>query len=189
VTWRRFPGISALLLPRPLIGPLLIQVLATPPSRQPVAPPPAARLSTHALVPTRGHCGRKPLPTFATSTPGHRRQRLRQPLAGRTLPGAEWITIAPLGSADSAGAVDHDRAARRITMRAPLKLDKPEPMSEALAKRAGEALAKVPGATTIDAIVMASAAARGDVVYTSDFGDLERLSLEHFRSVPRVFAV
>jgi predicted nucleic acid-binding protein len=68
-------------------------------------------------------------------------------------------------------------------------LDKPDPMSEALAKRAGEAMAKVPGATTIDAIVMASAAVRGDVVYTSDFGDLERLRLEHFRSVPRVFAV
>jgi predicted nucleic acid-binding protein len=68
-------------------------------------------------------------------------------------------------------------------------LDKPEPMTEALAKRAGEAMAKVPGATTVDAIVMASAASRGDVVYTIDFGDLERLRLEHFRAVPRVFAV
>jgi len=68
-------------------------------------------------------------------------------------------------------------------------LDKPEPMTEAIAKRAGEAIARVPGATTIDAIVMASAAARGDVVYTSDFGDLERLRLEHFRAVPRVFSV
>jgi len=68
-------------------------------------------------------------------------------------------------------------------------LDRPEPMTEALAKRAGEAIAKVLGATTIDAIVMATAASRGDVVYTSDFGDLERLRLEHFRAVPRVFAV
>ena len=68
-------------------------------------------------------------------------------------------------------------------------LDKPEPMTEAIAKRAGEAIARVPGATTIDAIVMASAAARGDVVYTSDFGDLERLRLKHFRAVPRVFSV
>jgi len=68
-------------------------------------------------------------------------------------------------------------------------LDKPEPMTEALAKSAGEALARAPGSTTIDAIVMASAASRGDVVYTSDFSDLERLRLEHFRSVPRVFAV
>ena len=30
-------------------------------------------------------------------------------------------------------------------------------------------------ATTIDAIVMASAARRGDVVYTADVGDLTRL--------------
>lgn len=68
-------------------------------------------------------------------------------------------------------------------------LGKPEPMSETLAKRAGEAMARVPGSTTIDAIVMASAASRGDVVYTTDFDDLERLRLEHFRSVPRVFSV
>jgi len=50
-----------------------------------------------------------------------------------------------------------------------------EALSEALAHAAGEALAKVRGATVIDAIVMASAASRGDVVYTSDFDDLERL--------------
>lgn len=50
-----------------------------------------------------------------------------------------------------------------------------EPLTEEIAVRAGEALARVPGATTIDAIVMASAAARGDIVYTSDAGDLERL--------------
>jgi hypothetical protein len=34
----------------------------------------------------------------------------------------------------------------------------------------------VRGATSIDAIVMASAAQRGDVVYTSDVEDLGRLS-------------
>jgi predicted nucleic acid-binding protein len=44
-----------------------------------------------------------------------------------------------------------------------------------LAKTAGEALAAVPGATVVDALVMASAARRGDVVYTSDFDDLDRL--------------
>lgn len=49
-----------------------------------------------------------------------------------------------------------------------------EPLSERLAKIAGEAVATV-GATAIDAIVMASAAQRGDVVYTSDFDDLDRL--------------
>jgi len=50
-----------------------------------------------------------------------------------------------------------------------------EPMTDALAKLAGEALADVDGATTIDAIVMASAASRGDTVFTSDPDDLERL--------------
>ena len=62
-----------------------------------------------------------------------------------------------------------------------------EPMSESLAKTAGEALAAVSRATVIDAIVMASAASRGDIVCTSDFDDLSRLR-GHFRSV-RVFAV
>ncbi|HKY40170.1 MAG TPA: hypothetical protein VJN18_29745 [Polyangiaceae bacterium] len=44
-----------------------------------------------------------------------------------------------------------------------------------LAKLAGEAIAAVPSATALDALVMASAARRGDVVYTSDVGDLEKL--------------
>ena len=57
-----------------------------------------------------------------------------------------------------------------------------EPMDEDLAKVAGEALAAVKRSTAIDAIVMASAARRGDVVYTSDFYDLSRLQT-HFRSV------
>ena len=50
-----------------------------------------------------------------------------------------------------------------------------EPLTEELAKAAGEALAAVKGATLVDAIVMASAASRGDLVYTSDIDDLERL--------------
>jgi len=50
-----------------------------------------------------------------------------------------------------------------------------EPLTESLAKLAGEALAAVTGATLVDAIVMASAASRGDVVYSSDIDDLERL--------------
>ena len=57
----------------------------------------------------------------------------------------------------------------------------------ALAKLAGEAIAGVKGATTVDAIVMASAARRGDVVYTSDTADLERLRA-YFPAV-RVLAV
>lgn len=63
-----------------------------------------------------------------------------------------------------------------------------EPLSESLAKRAGEALALVRGATFVDAVVMASAASRGDVVYTSDRGDLERLQA-HFTAVRRVLSV
>jgi len=39
-----------------------------------------------------------------------------------------------------------------------------EPLGAELAKRAGEALALVRGATFVDAVVMASAASRGDVV-------------------------
>jgi len=50
-----------------------------------------------------------------------------------------------------------------------------EPLTEPLARLAGEAIAAVPGATVVDAIVMASAARRGDPVYTSDVGDLVRL--------------
>jgi predicted nucleic acid-binding protein len=50
-----------------------------------------------------------------------------------------------------------------------------EPTTTELARGAGEALAAVSSAATVDAIVMASAARRGDIVYTSDFGDLQRL--------------
>ena len=50
-----------------------------------------------------------------------------------------------------------------------------EPLTLALAKLAGEALAAVPGATLVDAIVVASAAGRGDIVYSSDIDDLEKL--------------
>jgi predicted nucleic acid-binding protein len=62
-----------------------------------------------------------------------------------------------------------------------------EPLSLTLAKLAGEAIAKVRGATFVDAAVMASAAQRGDVVYTSDQRDLDRL-WSHFRSVRRILA-
>ena len=50
-----------------------------------------------------------------------------------------------------------------------------EPLSLAVAKAAGEAQARVPSSTAIDAIVMAFAASRGDVVFTGDTEDLERL--------------
>ena len=50
-----------------------------------------------------------------------------------------------------------------------------EPVSETLARAAGEALAVVRRGDTIDALVMASAAQRGDAVLTSDPDDLGRL--------------
>lgn len=50
-----------------------------------------------------------------------------------------------------------------------------EPLDASLAKAAGEATAKIKGATVIDAVVMASAARAGAAVYTSDFDDLTRL--------------
>jgi len=61
-----------------------------------------------------------------------------------------------------------------------------EALTERLARVAGECLARVEGATTVDAIVMASAAQRGDAVYTSDVDDLERL--RSFFPPVRVFA-
>lgn len=56
-----------------------------------------------------------------------------------------------------------------------------------LAMSAGEALAAVKRATIVDAIVMASAALRGDVVYTSDMDDLTLLQ-RYFPAV-RLLAV
>jgi predicted nucleic acid-binding protein len=50
-----------------------------------------------------------------------------------------------------------------------------EALHTALAQLAGEAMAAVRSAAPIDAVVMASAALRGDIVYTSDVRDLERL--------------
>ena len=63
-----------------------------------------------------------------------------------------------------------------------------EPLKEAIAKAAGEALAKVRGSTAIDATVMASAAQRGDRVFTSDPTDMQRLR-RHFRAVSDVIPV
>jgi predicted nucleic acid-binding protein len=57
-----------------------------------------------------------------------------------------------------------------------------EPLFEDLARIAGEAIAAVKGSGVVDAIVMASAARRGDRVLTSDFDDLDRLRA-HFPSI------
>lgn len=60
-----------------------------------------------------------------------------------------------------------------------------EPLSDYVARLAGVALGLVPGAGTIDAIVMASASLRGDTIYTSDVDDLATLqvSVPHFANV------
>jgi hypothetical protein len=50
-----------------------------------------------------------------------------------------------------------------------------EPTTERIAKIAGTACRTCPDATAVDAIVMASAAMRGDVVFTSDMEDLQGL--------------
>lgn len=62
-----------------------------------------------------------------------------------------------------------------------------EPLTGELARLAGESMAAVKGSTSVDAIVMASAAQRGDAVYTSDIDDLERL--RSFFPTVRLFAV
>lgn len=67
----------------------------------------------------------------------------------------------------------------RETILASVEVD---PVSVRIAKLAGEAISRVRGATLADAIVMASAALRGDRVLTSDVADLERLRA-HFPSV------
>lgn len=50
-----------------------------------------------------------------------------------------------------------------------------EPLERGLAERAGEALARTAGPSAVDAIVMASAARRGDRVLTGDVDDLTAL--------------
>ena len=57
-----------------------------------------------------------------------------------------------------------------------------EPLGTSLAQAAGEAIAAIPQATLVDAVVMASASRRGDVVYTSDLDDMVRLKA-HFPNV------
>lgn len=69
-----------------------------------------------------------------------------------------------------------------------LELGTVEPLTELIAKAAGEALAKVRGSAAIDATVMASAARRGDRVFTSDPRDMQRLQ-RHFRAVVDVIPV
>jgi predicted nucleic acid-binding protein len=50
-----------------------------------------------------------------------------------------------------------------------------EPLEPRLARIAGEAIAAIRGATVVDAIVMGSAAQRGDTVFSGDIEDMQRL--------------
>jgi predicted nucleic acid-binding protein len=79
---------------------------------------------------------------------------------------------------------------RRIEILQAVAIDR---LTSQQAKVAGEVLAhlNVDGggaALTIDALVMASAASRGDVVYTSDPDDLLELR-EHFKAVKQIMKV
>jgi len=57
-----------------------------------------------------------------------------------------------------------------------LKAVEVEPLTASVAREAGEALVGLPASVSVvDAIVMASASQRDDVVYTSDPEDLEKL--------------
>lgn len=51
-----------------------------------------------------------------------------------------------------------------------------EPLTADVARRAGLLLASTGGSNAVDAIVVASAALRGDLVVTSDVDDLKRLA-------------
>jgi predicted nucleic acid-binding protein len=108
-----------------------------------------------------------------------RRQRMREILE-RALSTDQPITV----PADVVAEWWHGRTDVRERI---LEAVDVEPLTEALAKRAGEALAAVRGSTLVDAVVMASAASRGDIVYTSDVEDLFALG-KRFPGV-RILAV
>jgi hypothetical protein len=67
------------------------------------------------------------------------------------------------------------RGAREEERSAILRAVRVEPLSAQLARLAGIAVGLVPGAQTLDAIVVASASLRGDVVYTSNPGALDAI--------------
>ncbi len=59
-----------------------------------------------------------------------------------------------------------------------------EQLSKDLAIEAAKARAAVGGSVSaVDAVVMASAASRGDIVYTGDYDDLARLRDAYYRSI------
>lgn len=107
-----------------------------------------------------------------------RRQRMWQ-----VLDRAQAIGVVPIVPADVVAEWWRGRSDIREHILASVVI---EPLTDRLARLAGESMAKVAGATSVDAIVVASAAQRGDAIYTSDVADLERLRA-FFPSV-RIFA-
>lgn len=107
-----------------------------------------------------------------------RRQRMWQ-----VLDRAQAIGVVPIVPADVVAEWWRGRSDIREHILASVVI---EPLTDRLARLAGESMAKVVGATSVDAIVVASAAQRGDAIYTSDVADLERLRA-FFPSV-RIFA-
>jgi hypothetical protein len=108
-----------------------------------------------------------------------RRQRIARVFTTAVIDG--WIVTVP---SVVIGEWWRGRSDARETILRGVRIER---IDTALAKAAGEAIALVRGATVVDAIVMASAARRGDVVYTSDFSDLDRLRA--FFPAVRVLAV
>jgi predicted nucleic acid-binding protein len=96
-----------------------------------------------------------------------RKQRMKQ-IVERALAKDQPITV----PADVVGEWWRGRTELREAI---LEAVDVEPLTLAQAKLAGEAMAIVSGATLVDAVVMASAASRGDIVYSSDVDDLEKL--------------
>jgi predicted nucleic acid-binding protein len=62
-----------------------------------------------------------------------------------------------------------------------------ESLTDELARRAGELLARTGGSNTVDATVAVSAAQRGDIIVTSDPDDIQRFADD--LPVVRVFAL
>lgn len=107
----------------------------------------------------------------------------RRPRMWKVLQRARELGVVPIVPADVIAEWWRGRSDVREHILASVVV---EPLTERLARLAGECLARIEGATTVDAIVMASAAQRGDAVYTSDVADLERLRA--FFPPVRIFA-
>ena len=107
----------------------------------------------------------------------------RRPRMWKVLQRARELGVVPIVPADVIAEWWRGRSDVREHILASVVV---EPLTERLARLAGECLARIEGATTVDAIVMASAAQRGDAVYTSDVAALERLRA--FFPPVRIFA-